>query len=113
MLACLRALDEALREARLGLVVRHGPPERELGARPSTGTYCVDVSKGRTKDRAGEARPAGHRGAAESPATRLWWRVRRALRFGPPPSALRTDPRACGRDGTMLDAPTGARQGGE
>jgi deoxyribodipyrimidine photo-lyase len=88
MLGCVRALDDALGECGSGLVVRHGPPERELAGlaadakagavfwtsdvapyartrdrrvtaalraagvqpRPTTGAYCVDVSKVRTAD---------------------------------------------------------------
>ncbi|HEX8120458.1 MAG TPA: deoxyribodipyrimidine photo-lyase [Solirubrobacteraceae bacterium] len=49
MLGCLRELDEALRERGGGLVVRHGPPERELPAlaretRASAVLWTADVS---------------------------------------------------------------------
>jgi deoxyribodipyrimidine photo-lyase len=88
MLGCLRELDGALRERGSGLVVRHGPPERELQALaaearasavlwtsdvspyarardarvtaalrdadvealPSTGNFCIDISRPRTRD---------------------------------------------------------------
>jgi deoxyribodipyrimidine photo-lyase len=107
MLGCLRALDAALRERGSALVVRHGPPERELpalaaevgaeavhwtsdvapyarardarvtealraagvAARPSTGTYCVDVSNVRTKD--------GRPFTVFSPFWRTWTKVER------------------------------------